>query len=41
VVTSLEDGLLVEDGVDGDGGLAGLSVTNDQLTLSSANRHLK
>ena len=40
VVTSLEDGLLVDDGVDGDGGLASLSVTDDQLTLSSANGHL-
>ena len=40
VVTSLEDGLLVDDGVDGDGGLASLSVTNDKLTLSSANGHL-
>ena len=40
LVTSLEDGLLVEDGVDGDGSLAGLSITNDQLTLASANRHL-
>ena len=40
VVTSLEDLLLVDDGINGDGGLASLSVTNDQLTLSSANRHL-
>ena len=40
MVTSLEDGLLVDDGVDGDGGLASLSVTDDQLTLSSANGHL-
>ena len=40
VVTSLEDGLLVKDGVDGNGGLASLSVTNDQLTLASANGHL-
>ena len=40
VVTSLEDSLLVDDGVDSDGGLAGLSVTNDQLTLATANRHL-
>jgi hypothetical protein len=40
VVTSLEDSLLVDDSVDGDGGLSGLSVTNDQLTLASANRHL-
>ena len=41
VVTGLEDGLLVEDGVDGNGGLAGLSITNDQLTLASSNGHLK
>ena len=40
VVTSLEDSLLVDDGVNGNGGLAGLSVTNDQFTLTSANRHL-
>jgi len=39
VVTSLEDSLLVDDGVDSDGGLAGLSITNDELTLSTANRH--
>ena len=41
VVASLEDDLLVEDGVDSDGGLAGLSITNNQLTLTSANGHLK
>ena len=29
--------LLVEDGVDGDGGLAGLTVTNDQFTLATTN----
>ena len=40
VVTGLEDSLLVENSVDSDGGLASLSITNDQLTLSSANRHL-
>ena len=39
MVASLEDGLLVEDGVDGDGGLACLSITDDQLTLASANGH--
>ena len=39
-ITRLEDGLLVDDGVDSDGGLAGLSITNDKLTLSSANGHL-
>ena len=41
VVSSLEDGLLVQDGVDSDSGLSSLSITNDQLTLASANRHLK
>ena len=40
VVTSLEDGLLVQDGVDGDSGFACLSISNDQLTLASANGHL-
>ena len=40
VVTSLKDRLLVEDGIDSDGGFASLSVANDELTLSSANRHL-
>ena len=40
VVTHLEDGLLVEDSVDSDGSLTSLSITNDQLTLTSANGHL-
>ena len=31
-------GLLVDDGVDGDGGLAGLAIANDQLTLATAHR---
>lgn len=31
--------LLVEDGVDGDSGLTGLTVTNDQLTLTTADGH--
>ena len=39
VVTSLEDGLLVNNSVDGDSGLTGLSITNDQFTLASANGH--
>ena len=30
--------LLVDEGVDGNGGLAGLAVANDQLTLATANR---
>lgn len=33
--------LLVDDRVDGDGGLAGLSVSNDQLTLASADWDLE
>ena len=41
VVTLLVDILLVEDSVDGDGGLASLSVANNKLTLASANRDLK
>ena len=40
VVACLEDGFLVDDGVDSNGGFACLSVTDDQLTLSSANWHL-
>ena len=40
VVTGLEDSLLVDDSVDGNGSLASLSVTNNQLTLTSANGHL-
>jgi len=40
VVTSLEDSLLVKDGIDSDGGLASLSISNDKLTLTSANGHL-
>ena len=35
-----EGALLVQDGVDSDGSLAGLSVANDQLSLASANRNL-
>lgn len=38
-VSRVEVGLLVDDGINGDGGLAGLSVTNDQLSLSSTNGH--
>ena len=36
-VSRVEVGFLVDYGVDGDGGLAGLSITNDELSLSSAN----
>ncbi len=39
-VTDLVGSLLVKNGVDSDGGLTSLSVTNDQLTLSSANGNL-
>jgi len=36
----VEGGLLVDDGIDGDGGLASLSITNDELSLASANGDL-
>ena len=36
----VEGGLLVDDGIDGDSGLAGLSVTNDKLSLASSNGDL-
>lgn len=35
LILSLVETLLVDDGVDGQGSLAGLTVTNDQLTLST------
>merc|ERR1719410_266282 len=38
-VISLVEALLVDDGINGDGGLASLSVTDDQLTLATANGH--
>ena len=38
-VVSVVESLLVDDGVDGDGGFASLPVTNDQLTLATANGH--
>ena len=38
LILAFIDGLLVQDGVDDDGGLAGLTVTNDQLTLATTNR---
>jgi hypothetical protein len=40
LVTLLVAGLLVKDGVDSDGGFAGLSVTNNEFTLSTSNRDL-
>mmetsp|Transcript_1573 Transcript_1573/g.5088 ORF Transcript_1573/g.5088 Transcript_1573/m.5088 type:complete len:261 (+) Transcript_1573:4525-5307(+) len=33
------DKLLVDDGVDGNGGLAGLAIADDQLALAAADRH--
>merc|ERR1719209_2018863 len=38
-VIGLVESLLVDNGVDGNGSLAGLPVTNDQLTLATANGH--
>lgn len=39
-LTGFEGSLLVKDGVDSDGGLTSLSISNDKLTLSSANGYL-
>ena len=36
----VEGGLLVDDGIDGDSSFAGLSVSNDKLSLASANGDL-
>ena len=36
----VEGGLLVDDGINGDGSLSGLSITNDELSLTSANGDL-
>ena len=38
-VIGLVEALLVDDGVNGDSGLASLPVTDDQLTLATANGH--
>src|SRR5476651_1683794 len=38
LVAALVDRLLVQEGVDGDGGLAGLAIANDQLALAAADR---
>merc|ERR1711963_470787 len=38
-IVRLVEALLVDDGINGDGGLASLPVTDDQLTLATANRH--
>ncbi len=39
LVAGIVESLLVDDGVNGDGGLASLTITNDQLTLATTNRH--
>ena len=39
LVSGLVEALLVDDGVDGDGGLAGLTITDDQLTLATTDGH--
>jgi hypothetical protein len=36
----VEGGLLVDDGIDGDGSLSSLSVTNDKLSLATTNGDL-
>lgn len=36
----VEGGFLVNDGIDGDSGLSGLSISNDQLSLTSSNGDL-
>merc|ERR1712079_171445 len=38
-VSSIVESLLVDDGVNGDGGFAGLPVANDQLTLATTDGH--
>jgi len=40
VSARLEEGLLVEDGVDGDGSFSSLSISDDQLSLTSSNGNL-
>ena len=40
-VTLVKGSLLVKNGVDSDGSLSGLTISNDQLTLTTANWHLK
>ncbi|RNA39576.1 hypothetical protein BpHYR1_012653 [Brachionus plicatilis] len=39
LVVSVIEPFLVDDGVDGDSGLASLSVADDQLSLASSDRH--
>ena len=38
-VSGIVETLLVDDGVNGDGGLSGLTIANDQLTLATADGH--
>jgi hypothetical protein len=40
LVTGVESSFLVKDSINSNGGLAGLSISNDKLTLSSTNGHL-
>ena len=39
LVSGLVESLLVDDGVNGDGSLASLTISNDQLTLTTTNGH--
>lgn len=39
LILALVETLLVDDGVDGQGSLASLTVTNDQLTLTTTDGH--
>ncbi len=39
LILAVVPSLLVKDGVDGDSGLTGLTVTNDQLTLTTSDRN--
>ena len=39
LVRSVVPSLLVEDGVEGNGGLSGLTITNDQFTLTTTDWH--
>lgn len=39
LIFALVEALLVDDGVDGQGSLAGLTIADDQLTLTTADGH--
>jgi hypothetical protein len=39
LIVSIVPSLLVEHGIKGNGGLSGLTITNDQLTLTTSNRN--